>query len=164
MHYPRVAEQRDYRQVTGGMLVQQRDLAGLEEGEWETVTRRPPDAQELSDLQMAWLVVKHARSTAVVLAKEGQVLAVAPGQASRVAACRAAVQLATENGHEARLPGAVAASDGFFPFRDGPDVLLGAGIRAILHPGGSKRDEETIGACDETDAAMVLARSRHFRH
>ncbi len=163
MQYPRVAEQRDYRHVTGGMLVQQRDLAGLEEGEWQTVTRRPPDAQELSDLHLAWLVAKHARSSSVVLARDGQVLAVAAGQSSRVAACQVAVMQAWESGHEPRLGGAVAASDGFFPFRDGPDVLLEAGIRAILHPGGSKRDDQTIDACDEADAAMILARARHFR-
>ncbi len=164
MNVPRLAEEFDFRRVTGGMLVQQRDLLGLDEDEWLTVTRRPPDAQELSDLQLGWLVAKHARSNAVVIARQGQVLAVGAGQPSRVAACKLAVQLARENGHAPRLPGAVAASDGYFPFKDGPEVLLAAGIRAIIQPGGSKRDQETLRTCDQAEATMVMTSSRHFRH
>jgi phosphoribosylaminoimidazolecarboxamide formyltransferase/IMP cyclohydrolase len=163
MNQPRLAEEPDLCRITGGMLVQQRDLVGLDEDDWVTVTRRPPDAQELSDLQLAWLVAKHARTNAVAIVRAGQVLAVGAGQASRVAACKLAVQLAQENGHGPRLAGAVAASDGYFPFQDGPAVLLAAGVKAIIQPGGSKRDEESIRACDGANATMVMTSSRHFR-
>lgn len=164
MNYPRLAEERDFRRITGGMLVQQRDLAGLDEDDWQTVTHRAPDAQQLSDLQLAWLVAKHTHSNAIVIAKDGQVIGTATGQASRLTACRLAVQLAKENGHTHKLAGAVAASDGFFPFKDAPQVLLGAGITAIIHPGGSKRDEESVAVCDEADAVMIMTSARHFKH
>lgn len=164
MNYPRVAEEPDMRRVTGGMLVQQRDLAGLDEDEWTTVTAEAPNAQQLSDLQLAWLVAKHTRSNATVIARQGQVLAVGAGQASRVTACRLAVQLAKENGHGSKLAGAVAASDGFFPFPDGPAALIAAGIQAIIQPGGSKRDAETIALCDESQAVMIMTSARHFKH
>ena len=82
----------------------------------------------------------------------------------RVMSCRLAAWLARDNGHADELPGSVAASDAFFPFRDGPDLLLEAGVTAIIQPGGSKRDEETIAACDERDAAMIFTGTRHFRH
>jgi phosphoribosylaminoimidazolecarboxamide formyltransferase / IMP cyclohydrolase len=164
MHYPRLADEKDFRRITGGMLVQQRDLVGLDEEEWVTVTKRPPNAQELSDGQLAWLVAKHTRSNAIVLVRDAQVLAVGAGQASRVAACKLAVHMAGENGHGPRLAGAVAASDGYFPFKDGPQVLLQAGIRMIIQPGGSKRDDETLHACDAADAVMILTSRRHFKH
>ncbi|MGA9131539.1 MAG: hypothetical protein WB384_06010, partial [Candidatus Sulfotelmatobacter sp.] len=164
MNYPRLAEERDFRKITGGMLVQQPDLAGLDEDDWMTVTQRAPNAQELSDLQLAWLVAKHCRSNAIVIARDGQVLAAGTGQASRLTACRLAVQLAKENGHAHKLAGAVAASDGFFPFKDAPNVLLQAGIKAIIHPGGSKRDAESVAACDEADAVMIMTSKRHFKH
>ena len=83
---------------------------------------------------------------------------------SRVMSCRIATWLAKENGHEAKLRGSVAASDAFFPFRDGPDFLADAGVTAIIQPGGSKRDEETIAACNERDIAMIFTATRHFRH
>ncbi len=164
MNYPRLADERDFRPITGGMLVQQRDLTGLDEDEWITVTHRAPDAQELSDGQLAWLVAKHTRSNAIVIVRDSQVLAVGAGQASRVAACKLAVHLAKENGHGPHLVGAVAASDGYFPFKDGPAALLAAGVTTIIQPGGSKRDEETIRTCDEADAVMILTSSRHFKH
>ncbi len=164
MNFPRLSDERDFRRITGGMLVQQRDLTGLDEDDWQTVTQRAPDAQQLSDLQLAWLVAKHSRSNAIVIAREGQVLGVGTGQASRLTACRLAVQLARENGHEHKLAGAVAASDGFFPFKDAPNVLLQAGIGAIIHPGGSKRDAESVAACDDADAVMIMTSTRHFKH
>jgi phosphoribosylaminoimidazolecarboxamide formyltransferase/IMP cyclohydrolase len=164
MNHPRLADERDFRRIAGGMLVQQRDLAGLDEDDWVTVTKRPPNAQELSDLQLAWLVAKHARSNAIAIVRDGQVLAVGAGQPGRVEAAKLAVQLAGQNGHGPRLAGAAAASDGYFPFRDGPEMLLAAGIKAIIQPGGSKRDDETIRTCDDADAAMVMTRSRHFAH
>jgi phosphoribosylaminoimidazolecarboxamide formyltransferase/IMP cyclohydrolase len=86
------------------------------------------------------------------------------GQMSRVMSCRIATWLADENGHADKLAGSVAASDGFFPFRDGPDLLIGAGVTAIIQPGGSKRDAETIGACDDRDVAMIFTGTRHFKH
>lgn len=164
MSYPRLTDERDFRRITGGMLMQQRDLAGLDEDDWVTVTRSAPNAQQLSDLQLAWLVAKHSRSNAVVIAHQGQVLATGAGQASRLAACRLAVELARQNGHAPRLTGAVAASDGYFPFKDAPSVLVNAGITAIIHPGGSTRDNESIALCDETEAVMILTSRRHFKH
>ena len=164
MNYPRLAEERDFRRITGGMLVQQRDLTGLDEDDWQTVTHRGRTPSRLSDLQLAWLVAKHTHSNAIVIGKEGQVIGTVTGQASRLTACRLAVQLARENGHEHKLAGAVAASDGFFPFKDAPQVLLDAGIRAIIHPGGSKRDAESVAACDEADAVMIMTSTRHFKH
>jgi len=164
MNVPRCVQERDFRRLTAGMLVQQRDLAGLAEDGWRTVTRQPPNADQLRDLHLAWLVCKHAKSNAIVLARDGQILGTGAGQMSRVTAAKLAIQLAKENGHEDKLAGAVAASDAFFPFRDGPDVLLAAGIRAIIQPGGSKRDAETIAACDEAGAAMVMTGTRHFKH
>ncbi len=86
------------------------------------------------------------------------------GQMSRVMSCRIATWLAKENGHEERLGGAVAASDAFFPFRDGPEILIDAGISAIIQPGGSKRDEDTIQACDQRGVAMIFTGTRHFKH
>jgi len=161
---PLCASERDFRRITGGFLVQRRDAVGLDEQNWQVVTRRRPDERELADLRLAWLVCKHTKSNAIVLARDGQVLGVGAGQMSRVTACRLAVQLARENGHSDRLRGAVAGSDAFFPFRDGPDLLIAAGITAIIQPGGSKRDSESIEACNEASAAMVFTGKRHFRH
>lgn len=152
------------RSIAGGSLVQSGDTAGLNESEWRVVTKRSPSPGEWDDLRLSWLVCKHTKSNAISICRAGMLIGNGAGQMSRVMSCRIATWAARENGHAERLPGAVAASDAFFPFRDGPDVLLDAGVRAIIQPGGSKRDEETIAACDDRDAAMVFTGTRHFRH
>ena len=153
-----------YRSIAGGMLVQTPDLLGLNEEQWQVVTKRTPDERELADLRCAWLIAKHTKSNAVSIVRDGMLIGNGAGQMSRAMSCRIAVWLARENGHGQKLAGAVAASDGFFPFRDGPDVLIDAGVTAIIQPGGSKRDAEVIAACDERGVAMIFTGTRHFRH
>ncbi len=153
-----------YRSIAGGVLVQSPDLVGLDEEQWRVVTARAPTPAELADLRLAWLVCKHTKSNAITLCRDGMLLGNGAGQMSRVMSCRIATWLARENGHGERLAGAVAASDAFFPFRDGPEILLDAGITALIQPGGSKRDEDTIRACDARGAALIFTGTRHFRH
>ncbi|HUU84172.1 MAG TPA: bifunctional phosphoribosylaminoimidazolecarboxamide formyltransferase/IMP cyclohydrolase [Phycisphaerae bacterium] len=154
----------DFRKITGGMIVQNRDLVGLNEDQWKVVTKREPTEGEMNDLRLAWLVCKHTKSNAVTVCRDGMLIGNGAGQMSRVMSCRIATWLAKENGHADKLPGSVAASDAFFPFRDGPDILIEAGVRAIIQPGGSKRDAETIAACDEREVAMLFTGTRHFKH
>jgi len=154
----------DFRRIAGGVLVQTRDLVGLGEEQWQVVTKRAPTERELADLRLAWLICKHTRSNAITICRDGMLLGNGAGQMSRVMSCRIATWLARENGHEALLKGAVAASDAFFPFRDGPDTLIEAGVTALIQPGGSKRDADAIAACDERGAAMIFTGTRHFRH
>jgi phosphoribosylaminoimidazolecarboxamide formyltransferase/IMP cyclohydrolase len=154
----------EYRAITGGMLVQSRDLLGLNENQWRVVTQREPTETEMNDLRLAWLVCKHTKSNAISICKDGMLIGNGAGQMSRVMSCRIATWLAKENGHEEALAGSVAASDAFFPFRDGPDILMDAGVSAIIQPGGSKRDADTIAACDERGVAMVFTGTRHFKH
>jgi phosphoribosylaminoimidazolecarboxamide formyltransferase/IMP cyclohydrolase len=149
----------EYRRVTGGMLVQDRDDQPDHEAEWKVVTRRAPTDAEMRDLSFAWKVCKHVKSNAILLAHDGAVLGVGAGQMSRLDSSRIAVEKA---GPRAR--GAVVASDAFFPFRDGVDALAAAGVSAIVQPGGSKGDPETIAAADEHSLAMVFTGRRHFRH
>lgn len=154
----------DLRKITGGLLLQERDLLGLNEEDWQVPTKRQPTDRELADLRLAWLICKHTKSNAISLCQDQTLIGNGAGQMSRVVSCRIATMLARENGHEDSLNGAVAASDAFFPFPDGPRELMDAGITAIIQPGGSKRDEDTIAACDERNATMILTGSRHFKH
>ncbi len=154
----------EYKSIAGGMLVQTRDLIGLNEDQWKVVTKRTPTEAEMADLRLAWLVCKHTKSNAISICKDGMLIGNGAGQMSRVMSCRIATWLAKENGHEENLSGSVAASDAFFPFPDGANVLLDAGVTAIIQPGGSKRDADTIAACDDRGAAMVHTGVRHFRH
>jgi phosphoribosylaminoimidazolecarboxamide formyltransferase / IMP cyclohydrolase len=149
----------DYRRVSGGLLVQDRDAAVEEVSTWKTVTKRAPTSSELHDLQFGWKVCKHVKSNAILLAKGGATIGVGAGQMSRL---DSAMISATKAG--SRAHGAIAASDAFFPFRDGVDQLHQAGIRAIVQPGGSKRDDEVIAACDEYGIAMLFTGLRHFKH
>ncbi len=153
-----------YKTITGGMLVQTRDVVGLNEDQWKVVTKRKPTDAEMADLRLAWLVCKHTKSNAITVCKDNMLIGNGAGQMSRVMSCRIATWLAKENGHEDKLAGAVGASDAFFPFRDGPDILMDAGATAIIQPGGSKRDADTIAACDERNVAMIFTGTRHFRH
>ena len=145
--------------IVGGYLIQQRDLIGIDETNWKVATNRQPTAKEMEDLKFAWLVCKHVKSNAVVVAGGNMLLGAGAGQMDRVAASRLAIEKAG-----ARAKGAVAASDAFFPFPDGPQLLLDAGITAIIHPGGSLRDKDTIDLGNRMGAAMVLTGQRHFKH
>ena len=155
-------DELEYRSVTGGLLVQQRDLARIDPSDLKVVTRRAPDARELADLLFAWTVVGFVKSNAIVFARDGATLGVGAGQMSRVYATRIAAIKAADEKLEVR--GAVLASDAFFPFRDGIDIAASYGIVAAIQPGGSKRDEEVIAAADEHGMAMVMSGVRHFRH
>ncbi len=152
----------DLRRVTGGLLVQDRDVALAARADLKVVTRRAPEAGELEDLLFAWRVVKFVKSNAIVYARDGQTIGVGAGQMSRVWSARIAAEKAAAEGLEVR--GSVMASDAFFPFRDGIDQAAEAGITAVIQPGGSVRDEEVIAAADEHGMAMVFTGMRHFRH
>ena len=152
------------KSITGGMLVQGRDLVGLNESEWKIATSRAPTESEMADLRLALLIGKHTKSNAITVCKDGTLIGNGAGQMSRVMSCRIAHWLAKENGHAEKLPGSVASSDAFFPFPDGPTILVDAGVTAIIQPGGSKRDADTIAACDERGVAMVFTGTRHFKH
>jgi phosphoribosylaminoimidazolecarboxamide formyltransferase/IMP cyclohydrolase len=145
--------------ILGGYLVQERDLAGSDEAVWQVVSNRAPTQQERIDLKIAWLACKHLKSNAVALAKDSMMVGGGAGQQDRVNAARIAVAKAGE-----RARGSVAGSDAFFPFPDGPKLLLEAGITAIIHPGGSVRDQETLQVVNQAGAAMVLTGQRHFKH
>jgi phosphoribosylaminoimidazolecarboxamide formyltransferase/IMP cyclohydrolase len=152
----------ELRSVTGGLLLQQRDLADLNENELRVVSRRQPSAAELTDLRFAWRVCKFVKSNAIVFARDGATLGIGAGQMSRVYSTRLAAMKASDE--KLALNGAVMASDAFLPFRDNLDVAAGFGIRAVIQPGGSVRDAQVIAAADEHDLAMVLTGMRHFRH
>jgi phosphoribosylaminoimidazolecarboxamide formyltransferase/IMP cyclohydrolase len=152
----------DLRSVWGGLLVQEADLGDLEEAAMTVVSRREPTAEEWRGLRFAWRVAKHVKSNAIVLTTADRVLGVGAGQMSRVDASRLAVMRAREHGHDPA--GAVCASDAFFPFRDGLDVVAEAGATAVIHPGGSLRDDEVIAAADARGLAMVTTGVRHFKH
>ena len=155
-------EELELRSVTGGLLVQQRDIAHLAPGDLKIVSRRKPDARELEDLLFAWGVAQFVKSNAIVFARDGATVGVGAGQMSRVWSTRVAAMKAADEKLEVR--GAVMASDAFFPFRDGIDVAASYGVAAVIHPGGSLRDQEVIAAADEHNMAMALTGVRHFRH
>ena len=135
--------------IVGGYLVQQRDLTGLNESDWKVATHRPPTAKELTDLRFAWLICKHVKSNAIVLAKDQMLIGAGAGQMDRPSAARLAIGKAGD-----RAKDSVAASDAFFPFPDGPELLLNAGVTAIIHPGGSLKDKETIDLANSRNAAV----------
>ncbi|MBI5612723.1 MAG: bifunctional phosphoribosylaminoimidazolecarboxamide formyltransferase/IMP cyclohydrolase [Gammaproteobacteria bacterium] len=152
----------DYKRVTGGLLVQQRDTGMVTEADLKLVTKRTPTKQELKDLLFAWKVVKFVKSNAIVYCKEGRTIGVGAGQMSRVYSARIASIKATDAGLEVR--GSVMASDAFFPFRDGLDQAAEVGVTAVIQPGGSLRDQEVIDAANQHGIAMVFTGMRHFRH
>ena len=152
----------EFRSVTGGLLVQSRDRGDPSQQVLTVPTRRQPTPAELADLRFAWQVCRFVKSNAIVLARAGATLGVGAGQMSRVYSTRIAAMKATDE--NIPLAGAVMASDAFLPFRDNLDVAAGFGIRAVIQPGGSRRDAEVIAAADEHDMAMVLTGVRHFRH
>jgi phosphoribosylaminoimidazolecarboxamide formyltransferase/IMP cyclohydrolase len=149
----------DYRRVQGGLLVQDRDLGGDDFAQVKVVTKRAPSEEEMRDLRFAWTVCKHVKSNAIVLGKGGMIVGVGAGQMSRVDSVHMAVRKAGE-----RSRSSVLASDAFFPFRDNVDEAARAGITAIVQPGGSVRDADSIQSCDEHGLAMIFTGIRHFRH
>lgn len=152
----------DFKRVTGGLLVQDRDLGMVGKDELSVVTERVPSEQEMRDLAFAWKVAKYVKSNAIVYAKDGQTIGVGAGQMSRVYSARIAGIKAADEGLS--VPGSVMASDAFFPFRDGLDAAAAAGITAVIQPGGSMRDQEVIDAANEAGIAMVFTGMRHFKH
>ena len=152
----------ELRSVAGGLLAQSRDDGMVGAGELKCVTRRNPDAAELANLMFAWRICKFVKSNAIVVARDGRTVGVGAGQTSRVVSTRIAAIKAADAGLEVR--GCVMASDAFFPFRDGLDAAAELGVRAVIQPGGSLRDQEVIAAADERDIAMVFTGMRHFRH
>ncbi|WP_037586463.1 bifunctional phosphoribosylaminoimidazolecarboxamide formyltransferase/IMP cyclohydrolase [Stenoxybacter acetivorans] len=156
------ANRFELKRVGGGLLVQTPDLHRLSRSDVHVVSKRAPTEQEWQDLLFVWRVAQYVKSNAIVFGKGGQTYGIGAGQMSRVDSTRIAAGKAQEGGFD--LNGACAASDAFFPFRDGVDVIAEQGIKAIIHPGGSVRDEEVFAAADEHGIAMVLTGVRHFRH
>ncbi len=152
----------DYKRVTGGLLVQDRDLGHVAASDLKVVTKRQPTDREMIDLLFAWQVVKFVKSNAIVYGKDGMILGVGAGQMSRVFSANIAIMKAREE--KLDLKGAAMASDAFFPFRDGIDLAAEQGITAVIEPGGSMRDSEVIAAADEHGMTMVFTGMRHFRH
>jgi phosphoribosylaminoimidazolecarboxamide formyltransferase/IMP cyclohydrolase len=152
----------EYRSVNGGLLVQTRDEGMVRMNDLKIVTQRQPTLGEFDDLLFAWQVCKYVKSNAIVYVKDRMTIGVGAGQMSRVVSSRIAAMKAKDEG--LTVAGAVMASDAFFPFRDGLDVAAELGVKAVIQPGGSMRDNEVIAAADEHGMAMVLTGMRHFRH
>jgi phosphoribosylaminoimidazolecarboxamide formyltransferase/IMP cyclohydrolase len=158
----RDVQRYDFKRVGGGLLVQTPDARNVTAAELKVVTKRAPTESELRDLLFAWRVAKYVKSNAIVFCGGAMTLGVGAGQMSRVDSARIAAIKAQNAGLS--LAGSVVASDAFFPFRDGLDVVADAGARAVIEPGGSVRDDEVIAAADERGVAMVFTGVRHFRH
>ena len=159
--------ERDVKRVLGGLLVQDRDGDPEPREIMEVVTQTQPSEELWRDLLFAWTVVRRVRSNAIVLAKDGATLGIGAGQMSRVDSVRLSVEKCRDaRGEEAAglLSGSALASDAFFPFADGPELAIQAGAKAVIQPGGSKRDADVIEACDAAGVAMVFTKHRHFRH
>jgi phosphoribosylaminoimidazolecarboxamide formyltransferase/IMP cyclohydrolase len=152
----------EYKRIGGGLLVQSTDAQVLKESDLKVPTRKKPTPQQMQDLLFAWRVAKFVKSNAIVFARDGATLGIGAGQMSRLDSARVAVFKAQEAKLE--LVGSVAASDAFFPFRDGLDALAAAGATAVIQPGGSVKDAEVVAAADERGVAMVFTGMRHFRH
>ncbi|MEA3131721.1 MAG: phosphoribosylaminoimidazolecarboxamide formyltransferase / cyclohydrolase, partial [Paraburkholderia sp.] len=152
----------DLKRVGGGLLVQSLDSKNVLPRELRVVTKRHPTPKEMNDLLFAWRVAKYVKSNAIVFCGNGMTLGVGAGQMSRVDSARIASIKAQNAG--LTLTGSAVASDAFFPFRDGLDVVVAAGATCVIQPGGSMRDDEVVSAADEHNIAMVLTGVRHFRH
>jgi phosphoribosylaminoimidazolecarboxamide formyltransferase / IMP cyclohydrolase len=159
--------ERDVKRVLGGVLIQDRDGDPEPRELMEVVTKTQPSEEQWRDMLFAWTVVRHVRSNAIVIAKDGTTLGIGAGQMSRVDSSRLAVEKCRDARGEdadALLAGSAVASDAFFPFADGPQLAIEAGSTAVIQPGGSKRDAEVIEACDAAEVTMVFTKHRHFRH
>jgi phosphoribosylaminoimidazolecarboxamide formyltransferase/IMP cyclohydrolase len=156
---PLTSEGLEYKQISGGMLVQTRDTHKLKREDLKVVTKRAPSEEEIDDLIFAWTVCRHTKSNAIVYARDKQTVGVGAGQMSRVDSVKLGAMRA-----QLAVKGSVLASDAFFPFRDGIDEAAKHGITAVIQPGGSVRDEEVTAAADEHGLAMVFTGVRHFKH
>jgi phosphoribosylaminoimidazolecarboxamide formyltransferase/IMP cyclohydrolase len=152
----------EFKQISGGFLVQEKDVHRLTESELQLVTEKRPTADEIRALLLAWTVCKHVKSNAIVFANPDQTLGVGAGQMNRVDSVRIAAVRAER--FNLALKGSVLASDAFFPFRDNIDEAAKYGVSAIIQPGGSVRDEECIAAANEHGISMVFTGIRHFKH
>jgi phosphoribosylaminoimidazolecarboxamide formyltransferase/IMP cyclohydrolase len=153
----------EFRAVTGGILMQRvdrLDAPGDDPANWRLVSGDPADDATLADLVFAWRAVRAVKSNAILLARNGASVGIGMGQVNRVDSCR----LAVERAGAERARGAVASSDAFFPFADGPAILMAAGVHAIVQPGGSIRDEEVVAAATAAGVTMYLTGTRHFAH
>jgi phosphoribosylaminoimidazolecarboxamide formyltransferase/IMP cyclohydrolase len=162
-HWPAPTSELEGKPVLGGRLVQSRDVVEETREQMQTMTKRQPIEREWQDMLFAWVVCRHVRSNAIVIARDGATIGIGAGQMSRVDAVRIAIEKAQDAQPE-RLSGSSLASDAFFPFADGPELALGAGVTAIIQPGGSVRDEDVVAAVDAVGASMVATGRRHFRH
>ena len=153
------ADQFEFRQVVGGMLMQSPDRVADDVVEFKVVTKRTPTDEERADMRFAWTAVKHVKSNAIVLAKDGAMVGMGAGQPNRVTSVHLALRAAGERG-----PGSALASDALFPFADSIESAVEGGVRAVVQPGGSVRDDEVIEACDRLGVTMAVTGYRHFRH
>ena len=155
----------NYKSIPGGMLVQERDLKLANFREWEHVAGPRPSDQTLEDAAFIWTIAKHSKSNAIAVGWNHQLIGTGMGQVDRVNACQLAISRAGERLRKLNAGSiAVAASDAFFPFPDGPKLLIDAGVKCIVHPGGSKRDQETIDLCEQRDVTCLITSVRHFKH
>jgi phosphoribosylaminoimidazolecarboxamide formyltransferase / IMP cyclohydrolase len=162
-HWPEPAEELEAKAVLGGQLLQSRDVVSETREQMRSLSAREPEEREWRDMLFAWQVCRHVRSNAIVIAVGGATIGIGAGQMSRVDAVRIAIEKA-QAFQPGLLAGSALASDAFFPFADGPQLALDAGVSAIIQPGGSVRDEEVVAAIDGAGAAMVATDRRHFRH
>ena len=151
--------QNAYKSILGGLLIQEIDYTEDNINEWELVTNRKPTEDEIKDLEFSWKICKHVKSNAIVIAKELKTIGIGAGQMNRVGAARIALESAKEYSE-----GSVLASDGFFPFADSVEIAYKYGIKSIIQPGGSLRDQESIDMCNKLDISMLFTKRRHFLH
>jgi phosphoribosylaminoimidazolecarboxamide formyltransferase/IMP cyclohydrolase len=161
--WPEPSHEVEGKPVIGGQLVQTRDVVSETREQMRVMTEKAPQEEQWNDLLFAWKVCRHVRSNAIVIAVAGATIGIGAGQMSRVDAVRIAIEKAQAAQPE-RLAGAVLASDAYFPFADGPQLAIDAGVTAIIQPGGSMRDEDVVAAADAAGIAMVATGVRHFRH
>jgi phosphoribosylaminoimidazolecarboxamide formyltransferase/IMP cyclohydrolase len=152
----------NYKSVPGGMLVQERDMKLANVDSWVHAAGPRPDEQAMQNAAFGWSVAKHLKSNAIAIAADGQLIGAGMGQVDRVSACGLAIERAGDRLNSGE--NLVAASDAFFPFADGPKLLIDAGVKCIIHPGGSKRDNETLDLCDQRGVTCLITGVRHFRH
>lgn len=152
-------EELHLHKIVGGYLVQQRDLLGVDQSSWKVVSKKQPTEADKRNMAIAWLACKHVKSNAVTIANNDMLVGAGAGQQERMTCCKIAKEKAG-----ARAKGGAAASDAFFPFKDGPEFLMDAGVTAVIHPGGSIRDQETIDLVDSRGGVLVFTGQRHFRH
>lgn len=164
---PKPSQEKDFKKIRGGILYQDADTRNIADKDLKIVTKKKPTKKQIEDLLLAWKVVKISKSNAICLVKNQTLISSGVGQQDRKESCKIAVAKATDpsRGKSKRTPlGSVAASDAFFPFQDGPEILIKAGVKAIIQPGGSIRDQETIEICNLNGVAMIFTSKRAFRH